>query len=302
MKKSLKLLLSMCGIIALPLFGQSSFQLYVPSEGQTPIQINQVDWENPPPSLISPIGVAQFEQYAVTEHEPVFYLMDFDITDLGGTGVSGNYYVNSVSEWQETYDEFGSPTGGHQVENSYLVPCEPAPYYGPPQVHGVEAKQEPGTKDVSINYYLLLGEGRGDAYIEYWYRLQSWDNQWQKCTALDNLAGVGTLEGLTASSGAHSVNWKAGDQLGDQVNSGDAQIRIVARYGQASGWNGYGEPGTNESGPDYQSPTGGTNDPYTTDSDGDGVMDAYDYAPNDPTIWDDPYQSPDGGYQSDPGV
>ena len=163
-------------------------------------------------------------------------------------------------------------------------------YKGAPRVFAVSAQQAPEfeSKDVLIDYGLLLGEGKGEAYIEYWYRTDS-TGQWLKITLFDTSEQTATNEGFTFDSGLKYTRWLAGQQLGNTVKTDNAQIRVTAKYGAPSGWDGFD--------PFYQvtseTPTGGT-DSYTTDSDGDGVMDAYDYAPYDPSIWEDPNASPTG--------
>ena len=124
-----------------------------------------------------------------------------------------------------------------------------------------------------------------------------------KLTDFDTNEYGATNEGFTPNSGFKYTRWLAGQQLGNTVKTNNAQIRVTAKYGAASGWDGY-DPFHQETYESptggYDSPTGGTgDDPYSTDSDGDGVMDAYDYAPYDSTIW--AYQSDDGGYQSPTG-
>jgi hypothetical protein len=219
----------------------------------------------------------------------VYYLYDYQITQTGVGQLNG-----------ETYDAIGYPvqTGYYVMEEAYLFDpisgqntLTPAlfpvvksnTYKGAPLVLDVKARQDDynESKDVLIDYHLLLGEGRGDAYVEYWFRPDY--GTWTKIgnSYLSSQYGD-TAEGLTSKSGEHFVKWSAGAQLGNQLKTTNAQIRVTARYGEPSGWDGSDPFVTLDS--NYTSPSGGTGtDPYTTDSDGDGVMDAYDAYPYDPS-------------------
>ena len=210
----------------------------------------------------------------------------------------------AIHQVDGNYSLYASETDdgtGNMVLNTTLVPATIASTYkGAPRVFAVSAQQAPEfeSKDVLIDYGLLLGEGKGEAYIEYWYRTDS-TGQWLKVNDFDTAEPTATNEGFTSDSGLKYTRWLAGQQLGNTVKTDNAQIRVTAKYGAPSGWDGF-DPfyqvtsetptgGTDTS----ESPTGGT-DSYTTDSDGDGVMDAYDYAPYDPSIWEDPNASPTG--------
>jgi hypothetical protein len=241
---------------------------------------------------------------------PVFEL--YSDIHLEGVESDGNYSI-FTSEIDDG--------NGNMVLNTTLVPATIASTYkGAPRVFAVSAEQAPEfeSKDVLIDYGLLLGEGKGEAYIEYWYRTDS-TGQWFKITEFDTVEPSATNEGFTSDSGFKYTRWLAGQQLGNTVKTDNAQIRVTAKYGAPSGWDGFDpfhqetydsptggdetydsptggdETYDSPTGGDetYDSPTGGT-DPYTTDSDGDGVMDAYDYAPYDSSIWEDPNSSPDG--------
>ena len=65
------------------------------------------------------------------------------------------------------------------------------------------------------------------------------------------------MEGFTSKSGNHYTKWQAGAQLGNQVKTNNAQIRVTANYGGPSGWDGY-DPFTATS---YQSGDGGYSSP-----------------------------------------
>ena len=48
-----------------------------------------------------------------------------------------------------------------------------------------------------------------------------------------------TNEGPTSKKWSNEAIWLAGNQLGNQVKTNNAQIRVTAYYGAASGWDGY---------------------------------------------------------------
>jgi hypothetical protein len=210
-----------------------------------------------------------------------------------------------------------------------------------PQVTNVQAEQLTGTKDVQVSFELTGKPGADLCFIEVWFKADSTQTQWQQVKSIPYDAGnpnglqeilfdlwdefgnpLGQDKAFTAGATESPQNktftWNAGNDAPD-VNTQDAQIRIIAFYPkmeewgtekptdqQKSGWDGIGDFGGSGASPDGNgtSPTGGTGaDPYTTDSDGDGVFDAYDAYPYDPsrTSDDGGYTSGDGGYQTPTG-
>ena len=326
--KKLLLLLTLTGIAASTAFSQTApFDLYEGDGNESyAIKISPIydQWGNLNLENPEAVGVAylksQIEDNNFSDEGLiVYYLNNTEIT------MSGQGYLNG-----ENYNTLGEviQTGYYVIDEAYLFDPElgqntltPAlfpvvqsnTYKGAPLVLDVKAMQNDfnESKDVLIDYYLLLGEGRGPAYVEYWFRPDY--GTWTKIgnSYLSSQAGD-TVEGLTSISGRHFGAWFAGAQLGNQLKTTNAQIRVTARYGEPSGWDGtdpfvttdsgYTSPTGGDSG--YTSPTGGGGtDPYSTDSDGDGVFDAYDAYPYDPsrTSDDGVYESPDGGYESPGG-
>jgi hypothetical protein len=318
--KKLLLLLTITGIAASSAFSQTAaFDLYeggIPystlwrDANETAIQINPMydQWGNLSLNNPEPVGVAylksQIEDNNFSEEGLiVYYLDDSEITMTGEGYLNGQSYNARGEIPQSGYYAMGEANlfdpglGRHTFGPALFPVVKSNTYKGAPLVLDVKAMQSDfnESKDVLIDYYLLLGEGRGQAYVEYWFRPDY--GTWTKIgnPYLSNQYGE-TAEGLTIKSGKHYGAWFAGAQLGNQLKTTNAQIRVTARYGEPSGWDGTDPFVTSDSG--YTSPTGGTGtDPYTTDSDGDGVMDAYDDYPNDPSRTSDGggYSSPTGG-------
>ena len=314
--KKLLLLLTLTGIAASTAFSQTAtFDLYEGDGNESyAIKINpQYDqWG----TLGLPVaaGVAylksQIEDNNFSDEGLiVYYLEDYTIRMTGEGMLNGADYDNRGMSYQSGYyviDEaylFDPELGQNTLTPALFPVVQSNTYKGAPLVLDVKAMQSDvdESKDVIIDYYLLLGEGRGPAYVEYWFRPDY--GTWTKIgnSYLSSQAGD-TVEGLTSISGRHFGMWFAGAQLGNQLKTTNAQIRVTARYGEPSGWDGTDPFVTTDSG--YSSPTGGGGtDPYSTDSDGDGVFDAYDAYPDDPsrTSDDGVYESPDGGYESPGG-
>ena len=314
--KKLLLLLTLAGIAASTAFSQTpAFDLYEGDGNESyAIRINpQYDqWGNL--DLPAAAGVAylksQIEDNNFSDEGLiVYYLEDYKIS-MGGVGNLNGENYNALGEViQSGYYAMGEaylfdPGLGHHTLGPALFPVVKSnTYKGAPLVLDVKAMQSDlnESKDVILNYYLLLGDGKGDAYVEYWFRADY--GNWTKIenSYLSN-EYVDTAEGLTSKSGLHYGTWFAGAQLGNQLKTTNAQIRVTARYGEPSGWDGTDPFVTSDSG--YSSPTGGGGtDPYSTDSDGDGVFDAYDAYPYDPSRTTDGggYSSPGGGYSSPTG-
>ena len=321
--KKLLLLLTLTGIAASTAFSQTpAFDLYEGDGNESyAIKISPMYDQWGTLSLPAAAGVAylksQIEDNNFSDEGLlVYYLEDYKISMTGQGNLNGEDYNNRGDVIQTGYyvmDEayLWDPELGQNTLTPALFPVVKSnTYKGAPLVLDVKAMQSDvnESKDVIFNYYLLLGDGKGDAYVEYWFRADY--GNWTKIgnSYLSSQYGE-TAEGLTSKSGEHYGTWFAGAQLGNQLKTTNAQIRVTARYGEPSGWDGTDPFVTTDSGytsgdSGYTSPTGGGGtDPYSTDSDGDGVFDAYDAYPYDPsrTSDDGVYESPDGGYESPGG-
>ena len=178
-----------------------------------------------------------------------------------------------------------------------------------PKVENVQAEQQTGTKDVTINF-TLTGKAYDPAFgstlnLEVWFREDPTQEQWVKVESLGTLDFQGLYLPLPGNEGAfdpafgtptiysHKIEatefgdvknliWKAGDDA-PNVNTSEAMVRVIAFYPktdefgglapaeqQVSGWNGTG---------DFNA--GGTTE---VDSDGDGVPDHLDAYPTDPGL------------------
>jgi hypothetical protein len=233
------------------------------------------------PSQALPFDLSSLDQFSSEFRGIMYPLLDgsdeidfnadpFPVFELNVVDHSaeGNYSIYTI----ESDDGTGNITS--------VVPATIASTYkGAPRVFAVSAQQAPEfeSKDVLIDYGLLLGEGKGEAYIEYWYRSDS-TGQWLKVTDFDTAEPTATNEGFTSDSGLKYTRWLAGQQLGNTVKTDNAQIRVTAKYGAPSGWDGF-DPFHQEI---NDSPTGGYDDPINDSPTGG---------------YDDPiYDSPTGGY------
>lgn len=327
--KKLLLLLTLTGIAVSTAFSQTpaAFDLYEGDGNESyAIKINPIydQWGNLDLTNPIPVGVAylksQIEDNNFSDEGLIVYsLLASEITNSGEGKLNGepyDAYGNSVQGGFYVMDEayLFDPGLGQDTLTPALFPVVKSnTYKGAPLVLDVKARQSDfnESKDVLIDYYLLLGEGRGQAYVEYWFRPDY--GTWTKIEdSYLSKQSDETAEGLTSKSGEHYGTWFAGAQLGNQLKTTNAQIRVTARYGEPSGWDGTDPFVTTDSG--YTSPTGGGSgytsptggggtDPYSTDSDGDGVMDAYDAYPYDPSRTTDGggYSSPGGDYSSPTG-
>jgi len=154
-----------------------------------------------------------------------------------------------------------------------------------PQVTNVQAEQIVGTKDVQVSFDLTGKPDSSFCFIEIWFKSESAQTQWQQVTSilsdpassngLQELAFVESYDefgnpqqgkAFTASAGewaeVKSFTWNAGNDAPD-VNTQDAQIRIIAFYPkmeewgtekptdqQKSGWDGIGDFGGSGGTPD----------------------------------------------------
>ena len=158
-----------------------------------------------------------------------------------------------------------------------------------PQVTNVQAEQVSGTKDVEVSFDLTGKPGAYSCFIEIWFKSESVETQWQQVTSISSVPPDGLDEltydfydefgtfleqrkAFTTSvsdfSQYKNFTWKAGEDVPD-IQTADAQIRIIAFYPkmtewatekppaeQVSGWDGIGDfggsggtPGNNGTGP-----------------------------------------------------
>ena len=168
-----------------------------------------------------------------------------------------------------------------------------------PQVTNVNAEQLVGTKDVQVSFDLTGKPGAAVCFIEVWFKPDSTQTQWQQVKSIpydpgsaeglqemsyDLFDEFGTLVGQDKAftTGAaewaqtKSFTWNAGNDAPD-VNTQDAQIRIIAFYPkmeewgtekptdqQKSGWDGIEEFGGSGGTPDNNG-TGPSGDVYVRD-------------------------------------
>jgi hypothetical protein len=179
----------------------------------------------------------------------VYYLEDYQIKGTGPGQLNGSDYDNTGVPIANGYFivtegmVFNPLTGVDEFGPALRPVVKSNTYKGAPIILNVHAEQDDfnESKDVLLSYYLLLGQDKGAAYIEYWYRPDV-TSSWQKLDPqyLNNESWA-TGEGLTSKSGRHENVWQAGVQLGNQVKTSNAQIRVTANYGGPSGWDGNGE-------------------------------------------------------------
>jgi len=192
-----------------------------------------------------------------------------------------------------------------------------------PQVTNVQAEQIVGTKDVQVSFELTGKPGADLCFIEVWFKADSTQTQWQQVKNIPYDAGNpnGLQEilfdlwdefgnpsgqdkaftaGATESPQNKTFTWNAGNDAPD-VNTEDAQIRIIAFYPkmeewgtekptdqQKSGWDGFGDFGGSGASPDGNG--------SSVDSDGDGFSDGDEIAAG-----TDPYNAGSFPGSNDPG-
>jgi hypothetical protein len=192
-----------------------------------------------------------------------------------------------------------------------------------PQVTNVQAEQIVGTKDVQVSFELTGKPGADLCFIEVWFKADSTQTQWQQVKSIPYDAGNpnGLQEilfdlwdefgnpsgqdkaftaGATESPQNKTFTWNAGNDAPD-VNTEDAQIRIIAFYPkmeewgtekptdqQKSGWDGFGDFGGSGASPDGNG--------SSVDSDGDGFSDGDEIAAG-----TDPYNAGSFPGSNDPG-
>jgi hypothetical protein len=260
MKKILLTILA-AGLAATTAYSQeAAFELYeVERNDSKLIPINPQPDQNgniqPLSSWTGNLRGVAYESFAIAENNfsddigLVYYLTSADIQMVGEGQLNGADYDvsgNFLSDGFYILTEgpiFNPESAAYETGPALHPVFKSNTYKGAPIIIEVHAEQETinESKDVLLGYYLLLGEGKGDAYIEYWYR-SDFSPSWEKInSAFLSSETWATSEGFTAKSGRHENVWQAGAQLGNQVKTNNAQIRVTANYGAASGWDGNGE-------------------------------------------------------------
>ena len=173
-------------------------------------------------------------------------------TDPGGAGMYGSVIVTEDNSTNPSTFKFEEVIGN--------------PYEGAPLVSGVYAQQEPGTKDVRIDFSLVLASsdpndpamGDKPSWLEFWFKSDPSSLQWEVCHLFETAGGapVGGVvnqkePGAINESGGFYAIWKAGEQKPNfQTSTG--KIRVMVTYDhedpnnpgggtmiQGSQWDGY---------------------------------------------------------------
>lgn len=254
--KKILLLLSTLGLFASSIYGQSTFSYHEIAPGTTPINLEAFDSANPPAWLDDQAKIkgAAFQPSDTnfTQGYLVYEFVASEITDSVGNPVSAGLYALVHGTNPELYP---ATTAGA--------------YQGAPRIISVRARQSNVTdsRDVLFDYGILLGQGKGDAYVEYWFKANPEAAKWEN---IDNANIQGTPEGnvTESASGYKSVIWNAGNSsFGNNINTANARIRVTAKLGNIeSGWDGESEFGhvgeSNSSAGSTIFEIFDTNDPY----------------------------------------
>jgi len=230
--KKLLLLISSLGLFFSLSYGQSAFDYYVYVGGASPNAIEEINHATPPSWFdAANIRGAAFSPYDSNfTHGYLVYELMTDITSVDGSPIyAGNYALN--------LDIPSAP--------ELTAVTTAGAYQGAPRVIAVTAGQSNvvDSRDVVIEYGLLLGQGKGEAYVEYWFKADGNNNasKWQN---IDNNNVLGAQEGVVpeTGSGYYSADWKAGESsFANGINTTNARIRVTAKLGNTeSGWNGEG--------------------------------------------------------------
>ena len=227
---------------------------------------------NPLPSGVTATSVQDVNAWLYSENSqnPTAVMM-FD-TNIGRAwAFDGTYLVNWTTL---TADPAGGAYGNFLVvEDNSTNPStfkfeglRNDPYTGAPLVSGVYAQQEPGTKDVRIDFSLVLASsdpidpamGDKPSWLEFWFKSDPSSLQWEVCHLFETAdgapgGGVGNQKqpGAINESGEFYAIWKAGEQKPNfQTSTG--KIRVMVTYDhedpnnpgsgmmiQGSQWDGY---------------------------------------------------------------
>lgn len=232
--KKILLLISSLGLFFSLSYGQSAFDYYVYVGGALPKTIEPINYTTPP----SWFDAAKIRGAAFSPYDSNFthgYLV-YELFNGEGMESDG---VTPIPEGKYALDL--------DIQSApKLTPVTTdGAYQGAPRVIAVTAGQSDivDSRDVVIEYGLLLGEGKGEAYVEYWFKADGYNSasKWQN---IDNNNVLGDQEGVVSesASGYYSANWKAGSSsFANGINTTNARIRVTAKLGNTeSGWNGEG--------------------------------------------------------------
>ena len=258
--KNILFSMSLLGILLNPLTAGNLYEL-------TPEATDSYIINNPLPNGVTATGLADIHFWLQDEHtnDPANIMVI--------TGNLGDLFTipgNKIVSWTAATTD---PTPGGS--NPYTITEDNStnpstfkfegvwsnPYVGAPLVTGVYAQQEPGTKDVRIDFSLLLAyadpsnHGMGDkaSFLEFWFKSDPSSPQWEEChmfesAGMDPASGQKQPGAINESGGFYAI-WKAGDQKPNfQTSTG--KIRVMVTYDhedpnspgftiQGSQWDGY---------------------------------------------------------------
>jgi len=240
------------------------------------------------------VGDSQFGQIKL------FSEADLDaITNSNGTatGRSGLFAITG-GEWI-----FNEDTSMHEytASSAKLEPIEDlGDFVGAPLVADVYAQQIPGSKNVTISFWLQYDTSKSsNVYIEVWFRESANEPQWERCMAISGFIDelgwnpatsshdlvVAHTKSQSGGAGWVDTFWDAGTEK-PNFKGENCEIRVMAIYPkedpnspgtflpaeqQGSGWDGYevelgdqfvltGDPQVNLAHPDYGPDPGPAND------------------------------------------
>jgi hypothetical protein len=228
--KKLLLLISSLGLFFSLGYGQSAFDYYVYEDGGSTHTLAPFNYDAPPSWFNETyIKGAAFSPY--DSNFTVGYL----VYDILGGGMDLDNNMIADGKYALNLDVPSAP--------ELISVTTAGAYQGAPRVIAVTAGQSDivDSKAVNIEYGLLLGQGKGEAYVEYWFKGDPVASKWEN---IDNANVIGTKEGiiLESASGYYTADWDAGNSsFANNINTPNAQIRVTAKLGNTeSGWNGEG--------------------------------------------------------------
>lgn len=231
--KKILLLISTLGLFASSIYGQT-FDYYVYEDGGSTWTLAQINYDAPP----SWFDAAKIRGAAFSPFDTNFTVGYLVYEVMAGEAVNNNSITIPAGNYALNLEVPSAP------ELTSVTTA--GAYQGAPRVIAVTAGQSNviDSKNVVIEYGLLLGQGKGDAYVEYWFKPNSGAPKWEN---IDNANVLGAKEGiaLESQSGYYIADWEAGESsFANNINTSDAQIRVTAKLGNTeSNWNGEGEFG-----------------------------------------------------------